>query len=437
MAQDAMSTSPGGLMDNSTAADVYRNSPRDSKYAARTTAGGAYGLPSPAEIANRAFGQPNGGYGGPEGTGVLTGEQVLNNSGRMAQYRSMNSTPLGLGYANSQADYDARMAQDNPGGRSFGGALPTKINGRVQFVDGPMKDFGEQRKLPIGDSPGSPTKYYKNDNGQIVRGNLFTKEDAAKADAAKKMFDDRRGGLAARQAAYEERTKARGGRGAMISEARQEQAKARMERLRMGSRLSIDEANRLYRPEIGAQKEIAKSQLGLADAQRQSTDEFRKAQLAQQAQNIKDTNASRERIAQTNAGARQDRPDQVKPYTFKDFRNISKEEARAQAERQGMGPAEFNDMMNSIHGTQNHNYWENPGGPGFFTGTTPAVTQPRVPEPGAPNRARMGGGMQLPPSVLGFGSNPLVTLPAPRGSQGSLGDDRNRSLRGQRPRKFD
>lgn len=174
------------------------------------TVGGAFGLPSPAERANNGFGDRSA-FGGA--TGVLSDQQMANNSGRMAQYKFPSPA--------------VRQAPASP------------------------FEFPEQNGL-------DPSRYTTK-GGSIVPANRTSSEIMDMA-TAKKVFEGRRGGVDARRAAYEGRVADRNA-GKPVNANVMQNAKDRNEMRRTKSRMTIAEANQLYRPEVGAQQKIFSGQL--------------------------------------------------------------------------------------------------------------------------------------------------------------------------------
>jgi len=318
--------------------------------------------------------------------------------------------PLG-GFAKNDTDFGSRMVGENRYG-NFGGTLPVKgPDGKVTFADGPMKDFGMK-----------PSGQFETDaNGRTTKkGGYSSMELQAQADA-KATFDNRRGGLEARKAAYE----ARNAPGARAMQARddptprqinsQERAQARSEnrRYRQG-KLTMGERLAFADPESASRTALGKAQIDANNQRAGSQDQFRLAQLQQQEQNnIRNNQTARENSqdrlqGQYAAGgmAPPAKPGEApaKPATPGDVKLMPKADGYAALKEQH-GPEAANRMMNEIHGTNDWNYEQYPNGPTAMTGLIDGMTggngyrvPPQAPPPaGSPNRARMGGGMQLPP----------------------------------------
>jgi len=320
--------------------------------------------------------------------------------------------PLG-GYAKDQTEFDARMKSEN-GARAFGGTLPVRgADGKPTFADGPMKDFGMK-----------PSGQFETDaNGRTTKkGGYSSMELQAQADA-KATFDARRGGLEARKAAYE----ARNAPGARAMQARdnptprqinsQGRAQARSENRRyQQGKLTMGERLAFANPDAASRTALGKAQIDANNQRAGSQDQFRLAQLQQQEQNnIRNNETARansqDRLqGQYAAGGMTppakpgEAPAPAKPATPGDVKLMPKADGYAALKEQH-GPEAANRMMNEIHGTNDWNYEQYPNGPTAMTGLIDGMTggngyrvPPQAPPPaGSPNRARMGGGMQLPP----------------------------------------
>jgi len=318
--------------------------------------------------------------------------------------------PLG-GFAKNDTDFGSRMVGENRYG-NFGGTLPVKgPDGKVTFADGPMKDFGMK-----------PSGQFETDaNGRTTKkGGYSSMELQAQADA-KATFDNRRGGLEARKAAYE----ARNAPGARAMQARdnptprqinsQERAQARSEnrRYRQG-KLTMGERLAFADPESASRTALGKAQIDANNQRAGSQDQFRLAQLQQQEQNnIRNNQTARENSqdrlqGQYAAGGMAppakpgEAPAPAKPATPGDVKLMPKADGYATL-REQHGAEAANRMMNEIHGTRDWNYEQYPNGPTIlndignwlFSGGEQG-NAPQTPPAGSPNRARAGGGMQLP-----------------------------------------
>ena len=298
--------------------------------------------------------------------------------------------PLG-GYAANQAGFDARMKAENPLG-NFGGTLPVRgADGRVAFADGPMKDLGQ--KPQFGKDSGASYRFTSVDG---PNGTQYIGNNTPEQQKARELFDSRRGGLAQRQSDYQARQAGeRSERSSGVLAAAQARGANRAENVRLKrGQLSFDERLAMQDPQSAALKADANGRLGLAREQGAARIAAQKDTLAAQERMNEANNKTRLGIAQSNAAAKNPVEEKPKPYSDSDYKQMDPKEAAGHMIANGIPPAEVNRRMTAITGVD-HNWVQQPNGPGLFTGAKPA--QPVVTPPvGSPNRAKMAGGMQLP-----------------------------------------
>jgi len=244
MANDVRANSPGGQLTNSQAQDIYSRSPADSRAIANTTVGGAYGQPSPIRNPNDADTQRQ----------IRDAQNVARlGNGREALLAAMNGRPAG--------GYQAPAPQ-------------------------PEYDFGIQ---PSG----------RFQPGQRIGPDNYSSLDRQNIDAARQLFDARRGGPEQRRKDYEDRRAGEAKeRSAGVLAAAQARGANRAEnvRLRRGQ-LSFDERLAMQDPQAAAQKAYGQGQLGLAKEQGAARIAAQKETLAAQERMAKERNASQERVA--------------------------------------------------------------------------------------------------------------------------------------------
>lgn len=215
-----------------------------------------------------------------------------------AQPSSPPQQPL-MNFPATQGQFNQGMQRENPMGALFGGALPVRgPNGRPTFASGPERDMSQ--KLQFGKDSGASQRFatINSDPNNPLAGQHVgykTKE----TEAAKALFNARRGGPEKRQEAYQGRVaseaKERAG-GVLAAATKRGEDRAEKVRLQKG-RLTFDERLAMQDHQAAAQKAYGQGQLGLAKEQgaaRISADAARTAAAERMA---KDKNASNEKIA--------------------------------------------------------------------------------------------------------------------------------------------
>jgi hypothetical protein len=185
----------------------------------------------------------------------------------------MNQAPLGIA-PTTQAGYQQQMAQQNPGGQYYGGALPAlgmSANGtqRPMWMAPPAAPQGAQQySLPESRFIGGVRNY--TDGSNLTRISQGDPQWQRMQDA-QKMFDARRGGLAQRQQDYQQRTQAdMASRRALVENNAYNKSQARKAGLGIGDPLDMamrgnpDIAGAYGLANIGLQGQQMQNNLGLA-----------------------------------------------------------------------------------------------------------------------------------------------------------------------------
>jgi hypothetical protein len=180
-------------------------------------------------------------------------------------YGPMNMPPMGMA-PTTQGGYDQQMGEQNPGGRFFGGALPaygTSSGGqhRPMFMGPPVEAPPQHYSLPESRFIGGNRQYTDGSNLTAIS---ESDPQFSRMQAARAMFDARRGGLAQRQEDYQSRVaEGRYNRTMNRQTNAINKATARRDRLGIG-----DPTEMFFRgnPMAGLQYGMMQQQLGLQGA---------------------------------------------------------------------------------------------------------------------------------------------------------------------------
>lgn len=248
---------------NEEAADIFRLSPKDSPYMPRTTVGGAWGQshdPDQKLVGRQLMDQMKGNQYAPQ-PGIPS------------------VTPFKPNYddggASAASMWDNRMQNENPN-KLFGNTLPAiGPDGRPTFYARPTVQ--DNSRIGASSVSAALNKVGGGKSGSNVEGSAQAKA----TDEARKVFDARRGGVAARRADYDERT----------TTAKRDREANRVQRgIVRGKRLedSLDfRRGRLSMEErMAFQNPGAAMQGRLAEAQLKSADQYRLAQLGLQGRGL-------------------------------------------------------------------------------------------------------------------------------------------------------
>lgn len=354
MATDTAQSTPGGLLSDSQAAQNYRNSPADSRYMPNTTAGGRFGQPSPIRDPRSADTQKQ----------ITDAQNVARfGNGREAELARLNNQGF-----KAPPDKQHDFGLTNSGKFKEGGQRiePYSETDKQKMADATAKLNSPERKAYLDKRASQVADRKEKAAGRI--------QEKAIARSDTRMFNQGRLDNNTRFAFMNPREATARDVGL---------ANADAVKGNNAARIALDEKRINATREVGMDRNDAIRQQG---RDRLSADAM--------ANNRPDPFAPKQEAGPV----REPTPQDIRLMPKADGYTILKEK---------YGEAEANRRANEIYGTQDWNYEKYPNGPTLgaeLFGSdnrvppSPPAPQPAAPAPGAPSRARMGGGMQLPPT---------------------------------------